>query len=150
MLKNMKEVNVRFLITALTAWLIASVLLLILASACVSLSGMGEEGLGYVNSALSFLAALAAGAAAIRARKKRAVYTGLVSGVTITIIALTLGYIISGRDIAPDGVLSVATFTLSGALLGSVLFSGGAEKSAKRHHGKGRGGDKLDLHNRRT
>lgn len=149
MLKNMKEMDVRFLLTAFTAWLITSALLLVISSACVSLSGMGEEGLGYINSALSFLAALAAGAAAIRARKKGALYTGLVAGVTITIISLTLGYIISGRDIAPDGVLSVATFTLSGALLGSVLFSGRAGKAPNRHQGKSRGAVKLDLHNRR-
>lgn len=142
MFKNKIEVDARFLLAAFTAWLASSVVLLTAASACVSISGMGEEGLGYINSALSFLAALAAGAAAIRARRKGCVYTGLVTGVTITIFALTLGYIISGRSIEPDGVLSVAAFSVSGALFGSVFFLGGAKKSSAQRRGK----VKIDLH----
>lgn len=142
MFKNKIEVDARFLLAAFTAWLASSVVLLAIASACVSLSGMGEEGLGYINSVLSFLTALAAGAAAIRARKRGCVYTGLVTGVTITIIALTLGYIISGRNIEPDGVLNVAAFSISGALFGSVFFSGSAKKQTTVRRGK----VKIDLH----
>ena len=79
-----------------------------------------------------FIAAAAAGAEAARTRGKGPLATGLLIGVVITTLLLMTGFIIAGSELAPDGILSVAAFTVSGAAAGSVLLRNVGRKRKKR------------------
>ena len=130
--KTFELPDARFILHAAAAWAAAAVVLALLAAFAVSQFSIPAGTIGYISSAMSFIAALIAGSRAARAKEKTgAVYTGLVAGVVITTLALTLGFIVAGDSIAADGVLSVVTFTLAGCLAGSVFFAGGRRKSAK-------------------
>ena len=126
-----QALDIRFLPEAVLMWFLSMLVLLPLGALTAELIKCSEAGLAYISSALSFLAALAAGAKAIRARKKSAVSTAIISALTIIIAALTLGFVIAGDKLQADGILSLVTFTFSGALVGCVFFSGGRVK-AKR------------------
>ena len=123
--------DVQCIATAVAAWGISAALLTLLAALAAALFSVPAAAIGYISSALSFAAALAAGRCAMRGRKTGALYTGLVAGVVITTIVLNMGFIIAGSGIAADGVLSVATFTLAGCLAGSVFFVGGHGKQKR-------------------
>ena len=129
--KTFELPDARFILHAAAAWAAAALILALLAALAVSQLSIPAGTIGYISSAMSFIAALIAGSRAARERKTGAVYTGLVAGVVITTLALTLGFIVAGDSIAADGVLSVVTFTLAGCLVGSVFFAGGRRKSAK-------------------
>ena len=133
--KKLELPDARFLLTAVTTWLAASLLCVLLCvllcALVVQLSDAAAGTVGYISSALSFGTAVAAGGRAAHVRGRGAVYTGLASGVVIITLALTLGFIIAGQEISADGVLSVVTFTLSGALVGSVFFAGRGQNEKK-------------------
>ena len=129
--KKLELPDARFLLTAVTTGFAASLLCVLLCALIVQLSNAAAGTVGYISSALSFATAAAAGARAARVRGRGAVYTGLTSGVVIITLALTLGFIIAGQEIAADGVLSVVTFTLSGALVGSVFLAGRGKGTKK-------------------
>lgn len=132
MKKNMAQaLDIRFLPDAILMWFLSSIVLLPLATAAAEISKCGEIGLAYISSALSFLTALAAGAKAMKTRKKNAVVTAFISSLLIIIIALTLGFVIAGERLQADGILSLVTFTFSGALVGSVFFSAGSVKQKR-------------------
>lgn len=138
--KRIDAYEVRFLFVAAGAWLVCGTALSLLAAIIVCATPVPGEAMGYISSTLSFLAAFAAGARAMRQRRKRAVFTGLAVGLMLVILALTLGYIVSTDGLKADGILSVASFTLSGALAGSVFFP--SERK--------RGGTRRFKHNRRA
>lgn len=123
--------DARYIAAATAAWGVTAAALALLAALAVTLFSVPAGAIGYISSAMSFTAALVGGSRAMRERKTGAVYTGLVAGVVITTVALTLGFIVAGSGIAADGVLSVVTFTLAGCLAGSVLFAGKRRKTAK-------------------
>ena len=123
-----QAVDIRFLPDAILVWFISAVVLLPIAALTAELTQCSEAGLAYISSAASFLTALAAGAKAIRTRKKGAVVTAIISALAIIILALTLGFVIAGDKLQADGILSLVTFTFSGALVGSVFFSGSSRK----------------------
>ena len=116
---------------AAAAWAVAAVVLTLIAALAAARLSVPESAMGYISSAMSFIAALIAGRRAARGRKTGAVYAGLVAGVVITTLALTLGFIVAGDGIAADGVLSVVTFTIAGCVAGSVFFSGGRKRPAR-------------------
>lgn len=124
MSKHIGISELRFLASAAAGWIISALILSLLTGLCLSMLKVEEAAMGYIISALSFSSAVYAGAAAMRARKRGALYTGLLSGLVITVFSLTIGFVIAGNEILSDGVLSVVTFTISGALVGSVFFSG--------------------------
>lgn len=126
-----QALDIRFLPDAVLTWFISALILLPLAAMTAQLVKCGEAGLAYISSALSFMTALAAGAKAMHTRKKKAVTTAAISAMTIIIAALTLGFIIAGDKLQSDGILSLVTFTFSGALVGSVFFSGGSAKQKR-------------------
>ncbi len=131
-LANLREKwDPRFLLKAAAAWTVAALVLLLAASLLVSKSGMGEGSVGYVSSAVSFLSALAAGAAAARSRRG-GLATGLMAAAALTLALLTVGFIIEGPAIEASGILSVVTFSFSGALVGSVFLSGRGRTKKKR------------------
>lgn len=127
-----QALDIRFLPDAILMWFISALILLPIAALTAQLTQCSEAGLAYISSAASFLTALAAGAKAIRTRKKSAVLTAIISALSIIIIALTLGFVIAGDKLQADGILSLVTFTFSGALVGSVFFAGNKSNVKRR------------------
>ena len=118
--------SVRLLLRAALAWAIAALPLCLLAAAAVRGAGIGSAQLGYLSSALSFAAAAAAGAAGCD--PKRRLRAGLLTGVFLSLLLLTAGFLIAGERLDSSGVLSVCCFSLAGCVFGSVLFGArGAE-----------------------
>lgn len=124
--------DMRFLLRALLVWVLAAVVLLPAAAALVSRTEMGTEAIGYVSSAISFLTAVCAGAAAARGRKGGVLYAGLLTAAAVTILLLTIGFLIEGAAMEASGVLSVVTFTFAGCLVGSVFFIGRSARKKTR------------------
>lgn len=114
--------NLRFLLRALVAWAVSALLLLLIASLIVSKSSIGAGELGYVSSGISFLAAVFAGIFAGRAIKGSGLYTGLLTAALLSVVLLTVGFLIEGPALESSGVLSIVTFSFSGCLVGSVFF----------------------------
>ena len=124
--KTFELPEARVILHAAAAWAAAAVVLALLAALAAAQLSVPEGAMGYISSAMSFIAALVAGSRTARGRKTGAVYAGLVAGVVIT-----LGFIVAGDGIAEDGVLSVVTFTLAGCVAGSVFFAGGRKRPAR-------------------
>ena len=124
--------EISFVLQAVMKWVLAAVPALVLVTFILSVSKADAMAFGYASSAVSFAAAVAAGAAAIRTRGRGGLVTGLIAGAVITTLLLMTGFIIAGSDLGPDGVLSVAAFTLSGCAAGSVLLRDRGRKRKKR------------------
>lgn len=132
--------NPRFILTGCISWTVSALVLSLLTALIMSLTDIPESAVGYICSALSFVAAFIAGLFAMRNVEKGAMLLGLFVGMTVTVVALTLGFLLSDTAPEPDGVLSVVTFSLSGALAGSVMCPKRKRKhankpvKARRHH----------------
>lgn len=113
--------NAQKLFSSCAAWLISALLLALITALFMTLAPVEEAAVGYISSALSFVSALIAGQSAARGSEKGAVLTGLITGLLIITLALTLGFITAGERLTADGVLSVVTFSLAGALCGAVI-----------------------------
>ena len=121
--------SLRLLLRAALAWAIAAAALCLVAAALVRRAEIGSAQLGYISSALSFLAAAAAGAAGCDpGRRLRA---GLLTGLFLCLLLLTAGFLIAGERLDPSGVLSVCSFSLAGCVFGSAAF-GGRRRETKR------------------
>lgn len=130
--KRTDTADISFVIKAVIYWLLTAIPALLLASAALSLTNADGAKFAYASAAVSFIAAAAAGSAAARTRGKGPLATGLLIGVVITTLLLMTGFIIAGSELAPDGILSVAAFTVSGAAAGSVLLRNVGRKRKKR------------------
>ena len=114
--------SIRLLLRAFAVWVIAA-LCLCFAAACLIRAGrLPSSGYAYFSSALSFLCALAAGAAGSAGQGR--LRSGLLCGAALIVVLLTLGFLIAGREMETSGILSVVSFTMAGSLAGSVLFGG--------------------------
>ena len=123
--------GLRMLGTALLRWGLAASALLVLASLVLAGSGTGSELLGYVSSAISFLAAVCAGTAVERNEKGVFPKAVLTAGALIVAL-LTVGVLIGRSGVDASGVLSVVTFTISGVLLGAALAGAGRMRGGRR------------------
>jgi putative membrane protein (TIGR04086 family) len=123
-----RTAQAKFLLSAVFTWAVSAAALLLAASFAVSRLMVGEAGIGYISSTITFISGAIAGAAAMRKRQKAALYTGLISGTAIIILALTLAFIIDSGGIEAGSVLSLVTFTLAGSLTGSVFCPAGKRK----------------------
>lgn len=130
--KRTDTADISFVIKAVIYWLLTAIPALLLASAALSLTNADGAKFAYASAAVSFIAAEAAGAGAARTRGKGPLATGLLIGVVITTLLLMTGFIIAGSELASDGILSVAAFTVSGAAAGSVLLRNVGRKRKKR------------------
>ena len=119
-----------FILSAMTAWVLAALGALALASFILWSTELGGGCIGYISSALSFLAALFAGAAAGRVRKAGALYTAALAAAAIVTVLLTVGFMIKGASIEASAVISVVSFTFAGCLSGALLFG---DKKQARH-----------------
>ncbi|MCR5577360.1 MAG: TIGR04086 family membrane protein [Oscillospiraceae bacterium] len=120
-----------FLLSAAAAWAISAAALVLVGALLLRLLHAGEETLAYVSAAVSFLAAYAAGRAASSKNGGGSFAAGLISGATLCIVLLTVGFLINGRSLDASAVLSVASFTLAGALSGALLYRSGKRKHQK-------------------
>ena len=110
-----------FALRALAAWAAAALLLLFAAALIAKKAALDARVIAYMSAALSFIAAAAAGAWGVRGWQGARLVCGLLCGGCVTIVLLMLGFIIAGSDMPSDGVMSVASFTFAGCLLGSVI-----------------------------
>lgn len=126
-----------FLLNAAAAWLLSACAQLCLGSILANAAGMGERGVAYLGSALSFLCAAAAGGVASRKSKANGLATSLITGSFLIILLLTLGFLIAGRGLDPSLILSLVSFTYAGTLAGTLLTPKSVKKSPKHrgfHH----------------
>ena len=113
---------VRRLPRAAAAWIVAALLLCFVSALGIRAGRLPSSALGYVSSSISFLCALAAGA--VCGRGEGRLRSGLLCGLALVVLLLTLGYLIAGKAMASSGILSVVSFSFAGCLAGSLLFGG--------------------------
>ncbi len=130
--KKTDAADIAFVIRAVIYWMVTAVPTLLLAALILALTNADGAKFAYASAAISFVSAAAAGAEAAVTRRKGALATGLLIGVVITTILLMTGFIIAGNELTPDGVLSVAAFSVAGSAAGSVLFKNTGRKKKKR------------------
>ena len=111
--------SLRQMLRALLVWSFTALILLILSALILSRTGTGSAALGYLSSALSFLAAFSAGFFSSDRKGTSFLFPALLTGVFLVLILLTAGSFLQ-RSLNPSGVLSVVSFTLVGVLLGSL------------------------------
>lgn len=134
--ENTKLPDGRFLLSAGCAWLIGAALLLTVGTFAANAAGMGERGLGYLSSGISFLAAVAAGSAAVRKNPAARLLTALIAATALVIALLTIGLLAEGEEMNASAVLSIVSFTYAGVLLGAVMAPGKKRYGKKNHFSK--------------
>ena len=134
----MEKLSLRALLRALAAWAAAALVLTLCAALLVWRTEIGSGALGYLSSALSFLAACAAGLVSAR-RQGRGLLPALVTATALVLVLLTLGFLIRGEGAEPSALLSLVSFSYAGCLLGSMLAGSGKTGGKKRPAGSGRG-----------
>ena len=120
-----------FLAKAAAVWLIAAMILLLLSAGIISGMNLSSSSVAYFSAGVSFLSAFAASFAAAAGKSGRLKY-GLLTGLVLTVLLIMLGFIVEGRDLSADGVLSVVSFTLTGALAGGIFAPASRSGKAKR------------------
>ena len=119
------------MLSAGAAWAISAAALILLGAVLLRILHGGEESLAYMSAAVSFLSAFAAGVAAARKNGGKRLAAGLISGFALCILLLTVGFLIKADNLDPSAVLSVASFTITGALSGALLFGMGKKTRRK-------------------
>ena len=123
--------SLKTLMRALTVWLISAVLLLILSTALLNCFNAGSKILAYVSSAISLLASFTATMSAVKSMGKSRMMTAIICALSISILLLLIGFVVSDAGLSADGILSVVMFTFSGALLGGFFAPLGTKKVHK-------------------
>ena len=128
--------EIGFLLYGAAMWGLSALISLCLISFLLSVTNVSSSVLGYVSSALSFAAAVAAGIEAAKKRGRAGLLTGLIIGVFLTALLLTIGYIITESSLSPDGIISVSAFTVSGCLLGGIMLPRKKSKKSRKRKWK--------------
>ena len=121
-----------FFISAAAAWLLSACVLLAAATLAANLTGMGEQGMGILSSALSFLCAAAAGRAAAKKQRTKKLLTAFLTSAMLVILLLTVGFLIQGPELDPSSILSLVSFTYAGVFFGVCVLSGSDRRAIKR------------------
>ena len=125
----------------MAAWVISAAALLLCASVLLA-SGAGDMStMGYVSSLISFVSAVCAALCFKAAAGEGIIKSAVFCFILISLLLLT-GFLISG-SLDGSSVLSAASFTLAGGLLGALLPRKNAGKRTKPSLSKG-------FHKRRT
>lgn len=132
----LERLSLRSLLRGFAAWAAAAALLLPCAALAVWKLGVGSAQIGYLSSALSFLTAAAAGACAARAGS-RGLLPALAGALLLTVALVTAGFLIGGMP-EPSALLSLASFTITGFLAGSLVLPGGKKERRRRAAGNRR------------
>ena len=125
--------DVRFLLRALLAWMFSACVLILIAAIAANAYGVGERGCGYLSSAVSFLAAVFAGAFSVPARNVSRIAMSIITATVLVIILLTIGFLIRGEEMNSSAVLSIVSFTYAGVLFG-VFFKPVRKPIGKKYH----------------
>ncbi len=120
---SVRGLDLKFLFRGIVVWSISALVLLLILSAVVSKCSISSSSIGYISSALSFATAFLAGTLALKGNNNGLLVKGFILSAALTILLLTVGFIIKGDCMKPSGILSVVSFTLSGCLLGCVMSS---------------------------
>lgn len=110
-----------FLLKAMLIWLAAAAVLVLFCAALISGFNLSASSVAYFSSAISFLSAMAASIAVTAGNRNKKLKYAFLTGLVLTVTLLMLGFIVEGRELSPDGVLSVISFTMAGAVVGGVL-----------------------------
>lgn len=110
-----------FLLKAMLIWLAAAAVLVLFCAALISGFNLSASAVAYFSSAISFLSAMAASIAVTAGNRNKKLKYAFLTGLVLTVTLLMLGFIVEGRELSPDGVLSVISFTMAGAVVGVVL-----------------------------
>lgn len=127
-MENDAKKGIMFLPIGILAWFLSAAVLIPVGALLCYLLFHGSQALGYMSSVLCFVSAASAGAAAERCRGGGALYIGVIMGCIILSILILLGYIADSSNLDTGGIISITTFTLTGAVFGSVFLGRG-----KRH-----------------
>lgn len=119
--KENSSADLLFLLKAAVVWMGAALILLLLCSAIISGFNLSSSSVAYFSSAISFVSAFAASYAVTRGTQVKRLKYGITTGLVLTVFLIMLGFIARGRELSADGVLSVLSFTLSGALVGCIF-----------------------------
>lgn len=122
--------ELKFILRGFIVWALSAIILLLVAAIIISKSSVSSGSIGYISSAMSFAAAFLAGILSSKGSKSGLIVKGLILSTALTIVLLTLGYLIGGDGMKSSGILSVVSFTFSGCLLGSVMSSFGKSNSS--------------------
>lgn len=126
---RLERIRPQLFLHVLLAWLAAAVVFLLLFSLVISRFATSSRVMAYFSSALSFLAAAAAGSAAARGRLQGRIVVGLLTGALLTLALCALGLLIRRGTLSSDGAISLVSFTMAGALFGSVFLTPRERKS---------------------
>ena len=114
-------------------WLLTSVALLAFFSLIISRTAAPERAMAYFSSALCFLAACAAGQQVAKEQTAAPLFCGAICTVFLVLPLLLCGVLIDRKSMSSDSIMSLISFSLAGALFGSILL-GGHHKKRKRGH----------------
>ena len=96
-------------------------MLLLVTSLIANTAGIGELGLGYMSSAISFFAAVAAGISAARRQSAARLPAALIAATALVIVLLTIGFLIRGEGMDSSAILSIVSFTYAGVVMGMFI-----------------------------
>ena len=131
--ENTRLPDGRFLPAAGCAWLAGAGLLLPVAALAANVFKLGELGLGYLSSAVSFLAAAIAGVSAIRRHPAAKLPISLLTATVLVIALLTVGFLIKGEEMNSSAILSIVSFTYAGVIFGAFIQPGRKRTRRIRH-----------------
>ena len=120
-----------FLIKAAAIWLITAMILLLLSAGIISAMNLSSSSVAYFSAGVSFLSAFSAAFTACKGKSGKMKY-GLLTGLVLTVLLIMLGFIVEGKELSADGVLSVVSFTMTGALAGGLFAPAGKGTWTKR------------------
>ena len=120
-----------FLLKAAGVWLMAAMLLLLTGAGIISAMNLSSSSVAYFSAGVSFLSAFAAAFGACAGSSGR-IKCGLLAGLALTVLLIMLGFIVEGKELSADGVLSVVSFTMTGALAGGIFAPASRRNRGKR------------------
>ena len=120
-----------FLIKAAAIWLITAMILLPISAGIISAMNLSSSSVAYFSAGVSFLSAFGAAFTAWTGQSGKMKY-GLLTGLALTVLLIMLGFIVEGKELSADGVLSVVSFTMTGALAGGLFAPAGKGAWTKR------------------
>ena len=120
------------LLRAAAAWMLSAPALLALAAFAANVTGAGERCIGYISSAVSFLAAAAAGYNSARNQKTAGIAAALVTTTALVILLLSIGFLIKGEEMNASSIISLVSFTYAGVLVGAFGFPKNEKSYGKR------------------
>lgn len=117
--KSMNARSLKNVLIGVAVWSISLALLSLSASLIAAGIVINEKQLNFIGSAVTFFSSLTAGVS-LRGKEVKIIYCIMLSSL-ITVIALSVGFLLDSSKIETGGILSVASFTFSGTLCGYIL-----------------------------